>query len=263
MRKHLGRAVLTSAAFVTVGLAASEFAAAAQVSYTIDPLQSTLTLLGNLSNSTAQQQGAGSLSTSFSGSVVADRTGNTILFPANGGSAINALNSGSWRPDDNGFDDTDLANYGRQAPWEISPNITVFEAIRGLVIDLWDDNFGVPATIAANGTFNSNSFFLHLDDGASDLLIGNSPGIVSHVNKETSNSNNNGLSSVTLDGTTEKLTLKFSTGGIGYSISTPGDSSFSFTGTIVATRTVIPEPGAGGLLAIGGAALLGRRRRRV
>jgi hypothetical protein len=261
MRKQITKTVLASAAFVSIGLATTNFAAGEQVTYTIDPLQSTLTLLGNLSNSTAQQQGGGSLSTSFSGSIVADRTANTILFPSNGGSAINALNSGSWRPDDDGFDDTDLANYGRQAPWEISPSITVYEAIRNLVIDLWDDNFGVPSTISGTGTFNSNSFFLHLDDGESDLLIGNSPGIVSHANKETSNSNNNGLSSVSVDGDTEKLTLKFSSGGIGYSISTPGDSSFSFTGTIVATRTIVPEPGSFGLIAIGGAALLRRRRR--
>jgi hypothetical protein len=261
MRKQITKTVLASAAFVSIGLATTNFAAGEQVTYTIDPLQSTLTLLGNLSNSTAQQQGGGSLSTAFSGSIVADRTGNTILFPSNGGSAINALNSGSWRPDDDGFDDTDLANYGRQAPWEISPSITVFEAIRDLTIDLWDDNFGVPSTISGTGTFNSNSFFLRLDDGESDLLIGNSPGIVSHANKETSNSNNNGLSTVTVDGDIEKLTLKFSSGGIGYSISTPGDSSFSFTGTVVATRTIVPEPGAVGLLAICGAALLARGRR--
>ena len=219
---------------------------------------------GELTGNTASQQGSGSLTTSYSGTIVADRTGNTILFPSNGGSAINANNSGNWTPDDDGSNATDPANYGRTAPWEPSPTVTTFEAIRGLQIDLWDDNFGVPSTISPTGTFNSTSFFLHLDGGESDNLIGSSGGSadLSLVNKETGNSNSNGLSSVSTNGTTETLTLKFSTGGIGYTVSTPGDSSMFLTGTIVATRTIIPEPGTLGMVAFGGAALLARRRRR-
>jgi hypothetical protein len=201
------------------------------------------------------------LSTSFSGSIVADRTGSTITFPTTGGSSINAANSGNWRPDNDGFDDTDPANYGRTAPGPFGT--TAFEAIRDLQLDVWDDTSGVGAAISGSNTFQSTSFFVHLDNGESDTMfgLGGSPDL-DLTGKETGNSNGNGLSSVVFTGGIETLTLKFSTGPIGYNVSTTGDSTMAFTGTIVATR-IVPEPAGLMFVALAASGILARRRRRT
>jgi hypothetical protein len=103
---------------------------------------------------------------------------------------------------------------------------------------------------------------VEFDNGESDSIYATvSNPDISLVGKGTANSNGNGSSSVVLNGAVETLTLKFSTGSIGYNIQQAGDSSLSFTGTIVATR-LVPEPTAAGAM-FAGAALLGRRRRRI
>ena len=259
MRKLIRHVVVLSAATLVAGSLLPSVASAETVTYTIDPLQSALTLLGNLTGNSASQQGTGSLTTSFSGSIVADRTGNTIPFPSAGGSSINAANSGNWQPDDDGFSGTDPANYGRTAPGPFST--TAFEAIRGLVIDVMDDTSGVGSIISGSNTFPSTSFFIHLDDGESDTIfgLGGSPDL-SLANKQAGNSNGNGASSVSTTGGIETLTLKFSTGPIGYNVSSPGDSTLVFVGTIVGTR-VVPEPATVALLGGAGLALFARRRR--
>jgi hypothetical protein len=230
--------------------------------YTIDPSRSSLLVTGNLTDSTALQQSAGSTVTSYSGTITVDRNGSVIIFP--GGSDINAANSGNYRPDDDGFDDTDPASYGRRTPDGGGPfGTTTFEAIRDLSFDLRDDTFDLGATIAANGTFNSSAFYLHLLSGESDTIygLGGHPDL-NLTNKQTGNSNNNGLSSVVLDGSTETLTLKFSTGPITYGVAVGGsstDSSLILTGTIVATRE-IPEPSTIAVMTLGAILMLRRRR---
>jgi hypothetical protein len=260
MRKHIGKSVLASAAFLTIGLGTAGTAGAELVTYTIDPAESALTLTGQLTDNTASQQSSGSLFTSYSGSIVADRGATTIQFP--GGSALNAAVSGNYFPDNDGFDDTDPGDYGRTAPGPFGT--TAFEAIRDLVFDLFDDTSGLGATVAANGSFPSTSFGLEIDDGESDTMfgLGGNPDN-SLIGKGTANSSGLGSSSVVVNGDIETLTLKISTGPIGYNVSQSGDSTLVFTGTIVATRTIIPEPGSVALAAVSAAGmLLGRRRRR-
>ena len=261
MQKHSGKAVLASAAFLTVGLGAASFAGAATATYTIDPLQSTLTLLGNLTGNSASQQTAGSLSTSYSGTIIADRNGSNILFP--GGSVLDAaLQPSNQQPRNDGTPGSQPADYGRTAPGPFGS--TTLEALRGFQLDLFDDTSGLGTTIAGNGTFASNSFGVEFDSGESDSIYATvSNPDISLVGKGAANSNGNGSSSLVFNPATnlETLTLKFSTGSIGYSIQQTGDSSMSFTGTIVATRFV-PEPTAAGAVMFAGAALTSRRRRR-
>jgi hypothetical protein len=134
-------------------------------------------------------------------------------------------------------------------------------------LDLYDDNSGLYATIAPNGTFASNIFGVAIESGESDSIYGNTTNPDISITGDVANSNDNGLSSVAVNGDTETLTLKFSTGSRGYRITSfsgdPFDSTARFVGTIVATRTVIPEPGAIGVVGVIGASLLGRRRRRA
>ena len=259
MRKQFGKSILASVAFVTVGLGAASFASAATATYTIDPLQSTLTLLGNLTGNSASQQTSGSLSTSFSGTIVAEKNGSNILFP--GRSLLDAaLQPSNQQPRNDGTPGSQPADYGRTAPGPFGS--TTLEALRGIQLDLFDDTSGLGATIAGNGTFPSTSFGVEFDNGESDSIFGNTSNPdIDLTGKGTANSNGNGSSSVVLNGAIETLTLKFSTGEIGYSIAGTGDSSARFVGTIVATR-LVPEPSAAGAVGLVGATLVARRRRR-
>ncbi|MEA2736118.1 MAG: hypothetical protein QOE14_2569 [Humisphaera sp.] len=259
MRHFAAKAVLSSAAFLAAATSWTNVAQAELVTYTIDPLQSTLTLLGNLTGNTASQQTAGSLTTSYSGTIVANRTTGAIEFP--GGSLMNAaLQSSNQQPRNDGTNGSQPADYGRTAPGPFSS--TTLEAIRNIELDVFDDTFGTGITVAGNGAFASNSLQIQIDNGESDSLYGNvSNPDIDLSGKGTSNGSGNGPSSVVVTGSTETLTLKFSTGPIGYSIAQSNDSSISFFGTIVAMREV-PEPSAAGAVLIIGGSLLARRGRR-
>jgi hypothetical protein len=242
-------------------LSAASSAPAEQVTYTIDPLQSSLTLLGNLTGTTAGQQTPGSLTTSFSGTIVANRTAGAIEFP--GGSVLNAaVQATNQQPWTDGSPGSRPADYGRIAPGPF-PDTTTLEALRNFELDVFDDTSGAGSTVGPTGQFASNSLQLQIDVGDSDVMVGNIPVEVDLSDKGTSNGNGNGASSVVQVGTVETLTLKFdAAGSILYTVFQTNDSSLAFHGTIVANRTVIPEPSAVALLAISGAALLARRRRR-
>jgi hypothetical protein len=263
MRKQFGRSILASVAFFIAGLSAANFASAATATYTIDPLQSALTLLGTLTDSSTFEQTTGSQTTSYSGTIVAERNGSNILFP--GGSVLNAaLQASNQQPRDDGTPGSQSADYGRRTPDGAGPfGQTAFEALRNVEFDLFDDTSGVGATVAGNGNFASNSFGLEFSDGESDTIYG----LGGHpdnnlINKGTANSNGGGSSSVVFNPATgiETLTLKISTGAIGYSVNTTGDSTMIFSGTIVATR-VVPEPSAVGAVVLVGATFVARRRR--
>jgi hypothetical protein len=259
MRNKTMKSVLTSIAVATVGLfgSARDDARAALVTYAIDPSQSMLTLSGNLTDNSASQQGSGSLSTSFSGSIVADRNPGNIRFVS--GSVLDAaLQLANQQPRNDATPGSQPADYGRTAPGPFGS--TTLEAIRGLQLDLFDDTSGLGAPIAANGNFVSSAFGVEIDNGESDSIYGTVPNEIDLSGKGTANSNGVVSSTVILNGAIETLTLKIATGSIGYGIAGAGDSSFSFNGTIVARREV-PEPASFTLVALG-AGIFTRRRRK-
>lgn len=251
------KALVASALLAASGMLFGNHASAEVVTYTIDPLQSTLTLLGSLTGNPASQQTSGSLTTSYSGTIVADRNPGNIRFV--GGSLLDAaLQPVNQQPRNDGTPGSQPADYGRTAPGPFGS--TTLEAIRGLQLDLFDDTSGIGATVAGNGDFASNSFGVEIDNGESDSIYGTVSNEIDLSGKGTANANTNPSSSLVLSGITETLTLRFSTGPIGYSIAGTGDSTISFSGTIVAMRE-IPEPSALGAAAILGGGLLARRRR--
>ena len=225
------------------------------VTYTIDPTQSSLSVLGSLNGNPAGAQTAGSLSTSFSGTIVADRTPTTIAF--NGGSVLNAaLQASNQQPNSSAIPDTNgPADYGRTADGPFGT--TIFEALRGVLLDIEDDTSG--AGIPIVGTqFNSLSMIILFDAGSSDLNYGNST--LETELAGLGNSNSGGQPSmIEVLGSTEKLTLRISSGPVFYTVQQTNDSDVSFVGEIVATRTV-PEPG--GAVALLGIGLFGSRLRR-
>jgi hypothetical protein len=86
------------------------------VVFTLNPNNSQLTLSGTVNDGQAQQQGDGSLTTRYSGTISTDLADDlsTIRFLSDG-TAINALVSGQWAPLPGGGDGTANANYGAQA----------------------------------------------------------------------------------------------------------------------------------------------------
>ncbi len=100
--------------------------------FAIDPNSSQITLSGDIGGNTVLPQGSGSLTTSYTGSVVADwdLAGQTIQFDSTG-TALNALNSGNWQPMPGGVSGTAPANYGGQVSIVIFP---AYIALRNLVV---------------------------------------------------------------------------------------------------------------------------------
>jgi hypothetical protein len=86
-----------------------------RLTFSIDPASSSLALSGSLDGSPILQQGAGSLTTTYSGTiaVVWHREDGTIQFDSAGSDAV-AANSGNWRPGAGAFG-VAPANYGALA----------------------------------------------------------------------------------------------------------------------------------------------------
>lgn len=238
--------------------AISTAANAAAVTYTIVPAQSSLTISGSLINSTATAQTTGSLTTTFTGSVAADRTASAIAF--NEGSTLTAaLQAVNQQPRSDATPGSQPANFGRTAELGSPYFVTAYEALRNVVLDVFDDTSGAGSTVGGGGAFSSGNLGLEFKTGDSDVLFGNGTNEIDLSGKGTSNGNTT-ASTVVVSGGIETLTLHFATGQIAYNVAGGSDSNLSFSGTIVATRVVTPEPTSIGLLA-GGAMLALRRRR--
>lgn len=225
------------------------------VTYNIDQAQSSLFISGDLTGNPASQQTSNSLLTSYTGTIVADLQPGKIFFP--GGSAIDAaLQPVNQQPRADATPGSAPADYGRTAPGPFSS--TALEALRNLVLDIEDDTFGTGITLSGND-FASNSLIIDIASGDSDVLYATVPVEVSLAGKGTANGSGGGPSSVVQSGGIETLTLKISSGSIGYSVAQTSDSSISFSGTIVATR-VVPEPSAVACVALTATGVMLRRR---
>jgi hypothetical protein len=81
--------------------------------YTIVPAQSSVTVSGTVAGlSISGQGGSGSLTTSYNGTIRADRGTNSIDFLPTLGTPITANNKGNYSPLDSGASGTAPANYG-------------------------------------------------------------------------------------------------------------------------------------------------------
>jgi len=242
---------------VVAGAFSASSASGALVTYNIVQAQSTLTVGGTLTGNFASEQTSGSLTTSYTGTIVANRNPGSIEFP--GGSVIDAaLQPQNQQPRADTTPGNQPADYGRTAPGPFGS--TALEAIRGLLLDVFDDTSGVGSTVNGAGQFSSQNLVLVIDQGEGDVSYGTGTDENDFTGLGTSNGAST-ASTVITSGTVETLTLRFSTGPMTYAVSSSGDSSLTFSGTIVATRNVvIPEPVGLSALAVGGLLLVRRRR---
>lgn len=97
------------AALAVVLLGGGSHLWATSVSYTVDPLRSSLSVSGTWYGLPIEEVSNGSLTTSYTGSIQADLTSTTIQFT---GASLGAENSGDYRPKAHGDPGQAAANYG-------------------------------------------------------------------------------------------------------------------------------------------------------
>ncbi len=172
-------ACLTAACCLLVTSASAEVK-----SFVIDATQSSLKLEGTALGSitmVAQPGTVNSLSTTYSGTIVADVTAASVAFV--GGSAITANNSGNWQPGVGGVAGNAPANYGAFANAGFLGS--GYAALRNLLFDLKSDSipmlagtfiadtleFSFPPTATSTADYRVSGF---LADSGSEALAGKS-----------------------------------------------------------------------------------------
>jgi hypothetical protein len=207
---------------------------AAPLTFAIDTASTSLNLSGDIAGSSIQQQGAGSLTTHYSGTIAAvwDRVGSTINFLSAGSDAV-AADSGTWQPAPGGGVGSGPANYGGQATIDLF--VTARAALRELHASL---STSTPLSLTGSGpyTFASRQT-LTWTHGFADF---SAPGFGSGRQDE---SNNAGSNVAATPGTLQDL------GGGNFRLTAPVDvtinttvlgagAHFRIQGTMVANATL-------------------------
>jgi hypothetical protein len=204
-------------------------APAAPVVFTVDNTQSQITLSGKIAGIPLTAQSAGSLGTTYSGSINADIAGSTIKFT--GSSDIIAKTNGVWRPALGGGGGSALADYGGQA--NLSPFGTGYGAARNIVLDLnsplltlTGTNFDSTALVFSFAPSSSSSFdYNAVFESGTLSLVGNS-----------TNSVANGAS-LSTNGNVLKLVIQINA-QFAFTLLSTGDTPLDLTGQIVATNVL-------------------------
>jgi hypothetical protein len=148
----------------------------AKVIATLDSSVSVLAFSGTTTFGTLTQQGPGSLSTHYHGTIAFDYdpTGQTATFlGATDGTNILAENSGNWQPLPGGASGSAPANYGAQ--------VTLLVTNYAAVCNLTGATTSAGPVSVAGGTFNANQLSFTTTGGAFDynaplfMLMGTSP----------------------------------------------------------------------------------------
>jgi hypothetical protein len=115
--------------------------------FVIDSTQSRITVTGNVLGNALTEQGPGSLSSTFSGTINADISGSGIQFT--GGSSLTANTNGVWAPGPGGGAGTAPADYAGQAVTLIG---TLKGALRNVLLDVTSSSLSI-----TNGQFDASS----------------------------------------------------------------------------------------------------------
>ncbi len=216
---------------LALGLAGWATGGAFAAVFTVDPAQSSITLSGNVIGYAFQEQGAGSLTAQFEGTLNAEVTDVSIAFT--GTSVLIARNSGDWQPMANGDDGNAPANYGAKASAGFASAIA---AVRNAQFDAIS-----PPLPITGGTFNSGSLafqFLTNSQGSLDYKVS---GLVSlkgglpleglATNKVTTQA------TIATSGSTQTLTIPVDTDFF-FKLLSANDTKLTLSGQLVATRTL-------------------------
>ncbi len=187
-----------------------EHSAHAQV-FNLDTNQSYITISGTILGNQWQEQGPGSLTTKYKGTLRANVTGSTIQFT--GQSLLEGFDNGSWAPKADGTSGSEPANYGGQASSLLG---SAKAALRKIQLDVVS-----PSLTITNGRFASGSLAFFFPTNAPSTLaysissfLGSQSGSVPLVGYATNN-------------VTTLATL--GSGPAGQTLTIPVDSQFFFS----------------------------------
>jgi hypothetical protein len=195
------------------------------VAFQVDPMRSSITLSGNAAGFNLKQQGVGSLTTSYSGTINADASGGAITLT--GGSNVVAADSGAWQPGNA------PANYG--ASFDAGLLGHGVAAARDLAFDATS-----PAEpVGTDGSFDAANAIVTAISGSVDYdatllgkpYTGSSPATGQSAQNQAPSGTYtvaNGVATMIIP---VQITLNFS-------LVTPDDTHAIFTGDLVATANV-------------------------
>jgi hypothetical protein len=198
--------------------------------FTLVPDQSVIQLAGTAISFPLQQQGAGSLSTKYRGSIQADVAGGTIKFT--GGSIIAADNNGSWQPLADGVSGSAPACYGGKADGGFLGQ--ALAAARNVKMDVASGDIPISGT-----SFDSRSLLWNFRPDAMGVLDFVVTGFAAQkgsvvlagyaTNKVTA------TASLVTSGSVQTLTIPVEA-DFYFKLMTDNDTKLTVRGTLVATR---------------------------
>ncbi len=197
--------------------------------FTIDHTQSSLTLSGSILGYGVAPQGAGSLTTTYNGTIQATQSGGTIQFT--GQSMITAQTNGSWQPLAGGASGNAPADYGGQVSIPIFG--AGYAALRSILLDVTS-----PPIPVSSGQFSPSSLtFLFPTNATSSIDYHAAVGSGSKVANGNATNNVATLATITTVGSTQTLTLDINA-QFTFTLASPGDTIVNLAGKFVATRNV-------------------------
>ncbi len=200
------------------------------VTFTIDPTQSPLSVSGSLSGVTGNEQGPGSLSTHFSGTIQVDLQASSIQFIGN--SAITLQENGSWQPAPGGSPGSAPASLAGVAQNFLA---TAHGALRNVLVDLTSDQLSL-----ANASFDAQTLFFSIPPDATSAADYRVTGLLNASGSQllAGQGTNGVVSTATLitQGTELILTLPIHFSGTTTVVS-PNDLNYSAQGQILAKST--------------------------
>jgi hypothetical protein len=227
MKKNSFSRVMVTSFVAGFSLLSGEIFVASADVFTIDPTQSSLTLSGSILGSTFTPQGAGSMTTIYTGTIQVAQTPDTIQFT--GQSLITAQTNGSWKPLAGGGNGSAPADYGAAASSAVG---TVNAAFRSILLDV------TSATVAVtNGQFDPSGLTFLFPASATSAIDYRSS-IASGSKHATGSAANNvaDLSTISTAGNVQTLTIGVNV-QFTFSLINSGDTIVNVAGQIVATNS--------------------------
>lgn len=201
--------------------------------FTIDANQSSVTISGSILTYTLNQQGPGSLTTTYEGTLQAALATGTIQFT--GQSLIQAQTNGTWQPKADGSSGSEPADYAATANAGIA---TAMAALRSIEFDATS-----PVINVANGQFDASSLMFSFPTNAASTLAYNISGFITKsgavplsgyaTNKVTTQA------SLAAAGNQQTLTIPVDATFL-FSLTSPNDTTVALKGQLVATHATTP-----------------------
>jgi hypothetical protein len=199
--------------------------------FTVNTAQSYVSISGRVVGQPLHEQRAGSLTTRYSGTLIAEVGSDTIQFP--GQCQVAAMDNGSWEPLSDGSEGSETANYGGTASYFLTTGVA---AIRQVQLDVTS---GVVAV--ANGQFDTEHLTFSIPGDAGCSLAYrveggyNDSGVIALDGKSTTGQQ--AMASLTTEGSQLVLTIPINY-TMYFSLLDDNDTTVTLAGQLVASRSL-------------------------